>query len=481
MFANKSKNSGVSNEYFEGEDFGNVYEGKDLNIEKNRYDIDIKLGGVGDPYAWEKVFKPYIGGFSWFYNPRYTADLQIYEIPAELRVNLESYRKVVDPNPDNWVQRYNGQWKYYPEGNPSMQVKRVREKLLKKQKERKAEKSRIDEGIEEIRSAESYHSEESQPSNIPGMLTPKMPNLENLPDNEYNRDLIKRIRRSYKKLKREYPTRPMGDRVIGLYWSELENFKDLVFELNYQRQAIINDQVGRNDFIYPRGRGWGPLTSLTPFSIQELGFGSAPRTRIKIQDEPWYRERKRNEDPWNGWITRDHASQLNSINSAYGLNRIPATIKYWILHSKITWRLYTEDYSLTQRFIDTIDRIVRDAVRGGRDFRQEVRTYLRQQGMVGQEIENLLQDLSGVLLELMNIPGNILKIPGKAYNYLKDLFTSYFNSEPEPEPEAERPIVSQFVPYRRRRSGRKTRKKPGKSPKKKSKNKKRYKKKSKRR
>ena len=32
MFANKSKNSGVSNEYFDGKDFGNEYEGKDLMI-----------------------------------------------------------------------------------------------------------------------------------------------------------------------------------------------------------------------------------------------------------------------------------------------------------------------------------------------------------------------------------------------------------------------------------------------------------------
>ena len=36
-----------------------------------------------------------------------------------------------------------------------------------------------------------------------------MPNLEELPDNEYNRDLIKKIRKFYKKIKQEYPTRPM--------------------------------------------------------------------------------------------------------------------------------------------------------------------------------------------------------------------------------------------------------------------------------
>ena len=38
---------------------------------------------------------------------------------------------------------------------------------------------------------------------------------------------------------------------------------------------------------------------------------------------------------------------------------------------------------------------------------------LLQQGIVGEEIENLLQDLSKVLLELMNLPGNILSIPQK--------------------------------------------------------------------
>ena len=28
-------------------------------------------------------------------------------------------------------------------------------------------------------------------------------------------------------------------------------------------------------------RGFGPLTSLTPFSVQELGFGAVPRTKLK--------------------------------------------------------------------------------------------------------------------------------------------------------------------------------------------------------
>ena len=28
-----------------GEEFGKEYKGKDLNIEKNRYDVDIELGG----------------------------------------------------------------------------------------------------------------------------------------------------------------------------------------------------------------------------------------------------------------------------------------------------------------------------------------------------------------------------------------------------------------------------------------------------
>lgn len=454
---------------FGGKNFGKMYQGRDLNDSRNRYDIDLELGGVGDPDAWNQ---PYVRG-EWFYNPRYR-NLEIYEMPVEFRTNFESYRNEVDPDPDNWEQRYNGEWNYYPEGTPAVRERRRRIA-------RAEETRRLQEGEDEVRSAESYHSEESEPSNIPGMLTPKMPNLENLPVNEYNRELIKKIRRSYKKLKSEYPNRPMGDRLRGLYWEELENFRDLVFDLNYQRQAIINDRVGRRDFIHPRGRGWGPLTSVTPFSIQELGFGSEPRTRARIEDEPWHDRMvrlRRQGDPWDGHITRDHDRQLRSIERATGLNRIPATILYWILHSKITWRLYTEDYSLTQRFIDTIDRIIRDAVRGGRDFRQEVREYLLLQGMVGEEIEELLQELSGVLLELMNLPGNILSIPGEAYNYLKDLFTSYLNSEPEPEPEAERPIVSPFVPYRR--SGGKTRKRSRKRSRKKSRKKsKRIRKKSK--
>ena len=263
--------------------------------------------------------------------------------------------------------------------------------------------------------------------------------------------------------------------------AQLENFKDLVFELNYQRQAIINDRVGRNDFIYPRGRGWGPLSSVTPFSIQELGFGSAPRTRIKIQDEPWYRDR-RGEEPWNGWITREHAAQLDSIDSATGLNRIPATIKYWILHSKITWRIFTEDYSLTQRIIDKMTEIITRAIREGRDFRQEVRAYLLQQGIVGEGIENLFQELSSVLLQLLELPGNILNAPFNAYNSLKEMFTSYLNSrrriEPEPEPEFDPNKSSPFVPYQRR--GGKMRKKTRKKTKRYTKKSKRNTKKSKR-
>ena len=31
----------------------------------------------------------------------------------------------VDPNPDNWEQAYNGQWQYYPEGNPSVNQKKI--------------------------------------------------------------------------------------------------------------------------------------------------------------------------------------------------------------------------------------------------------------------------------------------------------------------------------------------------------------------
>lgn len=445
MFANKSVPR--------GENLGKEYRGLNLNREINRFNIDLNAGGVGDPQAWRR---DYVG--NWIYAPRYI-NLPDHEVPYQFRYNIERIRMGKDTNLDHWEQNYDGQWEYYPDGNRHVQAQRRNDEILARQRFQESERRRLDEGEDEVRSAESYHSETSQPSDIPGMLTPKMPNLVNLPVNEYNRELIKKIRRSYKKLKREYPSRPMGDRLRGLHWPELEKFRNLVFELNYQRQAISNDQVGRRDFIYPRGRGLGPLASLTPFSVQELGFGSEPRTRERIEDEPGYERGvrlRRQGNPWNGHITREHDRELRSIERATGLNRIPATIKYWILHSKITWRLYTGDYSLTQRFIDTIDRIVRDAVRGGRDFRQEVRDYLEQQGMVGQEIENLLQDLSGVLLELMNLPGNILSIPQQAFNYLKELFTSFLTprvTEPQPEPE----IVSPFVRYRQR--GGKTRKK----------------------
>ena len=32
--------------------FGKMYKGKDLNYSENRYNVDIELGGVGDPNAW---------------------------------------------------------------------------------------------------------------------------------------------------------------------------------------------------------------------------------------------------------------------------------------------------------------------------------------------------------------------------------------------------------------------------------------------
>ena len=95
---------------------------------------------MGDPNAWSLNRDNYTRSTSWFYNPRYTADLQIYEIPAELRVNLERYRMEVDPNPDNWAQRYNGQWQYYPEGNPSFNQKEDVRKLRENKKVEKQKK-----------------------------------------------------------------------------------------------------------------------------------------------------------------------------------------------------------------------------------------------------------------------------------------------------------------------------------------------------
>ena len=163
--------------------------------------------------------------------------------------------------------------------------------------------------------------------------------------------------------------------------------------------------------------------------------------------------------------TPEHSSQREVIERATGIQRIPATIRYWILHSKITWRIYTGDYSITQRIVDTITRIITESRRAGRDFRQEVRDYLLQQGVVGREIEKLFSNLSDVLLELMNLPGNILSIPQRSYNFFKELFTSFLQArlaQPEPEPEAEPKIVSHFRPYqgrtkKRKKSRRRTR------------------------
>ncbi len=433
---------------------------EDLDNIVNRVNIDLRRGGVGDPEAWKLV------GGRWLYVPNYLF-LPDDKIPFIFRNNFERIRMKKDPNPDNWEQsKETGQWRYYPNGNPTVQERR----RIERQRFQESERRRLEEGEDEIRSAESYHSETSQPSDIPGMLTPKMPNLENLPINEYNRELIKKIRRSYKKLKREYPSRPTGDRLRGLHWPELENFRNLVFDLNYQRQAIINEQGNRRDFIYPRRRGYGPLTSLTPLSVQNLGFGSGVRTRVRMEDEPWYDNMirlRRQGNPWNGYLTPEHSTQLRSLENARGLNRIPATIRYWLLHSEIAWRLYTGDYSWTQRTVDTITRIITESIRAGRDFRQEVRDYLLQQGFAGREIENLFQNLSGILLELMYLPGNILRIPQRSFNFLRDLFTSFIQArlsqpEPEPEPEPEPRIVSHFRPYqgttkKRKKSRRRTR------------------------
>ena len=75
MFANRS--------IPRGENFGKMYQGRDLNYSRNRYDIDLELGGVGDPNAWRQ---DYVG--NWIYNPRYR-NLEIYEMPVEFRINFE--------------------------------------------------------------------------------------------------------------------------------------------------------------------------------------------------------------------------------------------------------------------------------------------------------------------------------------------------------------------------------------------------------
>ena len=36
---------------------------------------------------------------------------------------------------------------------------------------------------------------------------------------------------------------------------------------------------GEEGILFIQEQDWGPLTSLTPFSVQELGFGAVPRTR----------------------------------------------------------------------------------------------------------------------------------------------------------------------------------------------------------
>ena len=66
---------------------------------------------------------------------------------------MKSYRNEVDPNPDNWEQRYNGEWNI---------ILKVHQQLEKEGKNSRAEETRrLQEGEDEVRSAESYHSEES--------------------------------------------------------------------------------------------------------------------------------------------------------------------------------------------------------------------------------------------------------------------------------------------------------------------------------
>ena len=431
--------------------------GLDLNNIVNRVNADLLNYGVGDPKAWQLV------NGNWLYVPKYSF-LPDYKIPEMFKNNFEKFRKEIDPNPDNWYQsKETGQWIHDKEGSPSVQEKR----RIERQRFQESEERRLREGEDEIRSIESYHSETSQPSDIPGMLTPKMPNLDELPNNEYINDLIKKIRRSYKKLKREYPSRPMGDRLRGLPWRELENFKNLVFELNYQRRLIAETRLDTREFVYPRTRFTGPLTSITPFSVMRSGLGNDPRTRINLTDEPGYIENQARirqiDDVWNGYITREHARELREIENARGLNRIPATIRYWFLHNKITWRLYTQDHSIVDRLTE---RII-FALREGRNFTQEVRQFLLQQGIPGEIIESLLQSLSLLILELINLPRNILQLPFTILQYLKRTITEYLETSrvrqvSEPEPEREQVIKSSF----RRVGGNKRKKKSNRTKKK---------------
>ena len=231
-----------------GEYLGNQYKGINLNNAKNRVEIDLDMGGVGDPDAWRYTYS------GWEYAPRYKGIKYYDQIPEEFKYNFESIRMEKDPNPDNWEQdNLDGQWKYYPFGNLKVQARREhqalleeerkkKEKELKKQREKSEEKERLDECEDEISKPE--YCLQRQSSNIPGILTPKMPNLEGLPQNEYTVYLKNRIIRSYEKLKSEYPTRPMGDRMRNLNWPELNKFNNLLFELDYYRKTLRNDEMG---------------------------------------------------------------------------------------------------------------------------------------------------------------------------------------------------------------------------------------------
>ena len=69
-----------------------------------------------------------------------------------------------DPDLDHWEQGYDGQWKYRPDGNSRVQAQRRHDAMVARQRFQESERRRLEEGEDEIRSAESYHSETSQPS-----------------------------------------------------------------------------------------------------------------------------------------------------------------------------------------------------------------------------------------------------------------------------------------------------------------------------
>ena len=181
-------------------------------------------------------------------------------------------------------------------------------------------------------------------------------------DTPYYRDLINRLRTSYKKIKTEY--RNLDSRISRNYYDsdELHNFQDIVFELKNHRdnphhRKNFRTILGIPEFDPTRYEhavlpGRGPLdTRFNPLSLTrnpEIGI-PFPRTTVDLVDEP--------EDGGLPEYVRHTREQIEAIPPARqqeidelfaetgpeyreiinNPNRIEATLRWWILHAKMTF------------------------------------------------------------------------------------------------------------------------------------------------